>query len=137
MKIYMLILISILVLSSCSKQEDIYINSEVLGKWKLIEINDDPGDGSGTFEPVDSDRIIEFLKNSTYITNGSSCWLSTVTGENSTGKFNSTLSILDPDENCAFEDFAEIYFEIKDSFLILSGFGCLEGGYRKFERVTD
>lgn len=33
----------------------------------------DPGDGSGTFQPVESDKTIEFKNNGSVITNNSLC----------------------------------------------------------------
>ncbi|WP_029209641.1 hypothetical protein [Aquimarina agarilytica] len=32
----------------------------LLGKWQLIEILADPGDGSGTFQPIENGEVIEF-----------------------------------------------------------------------------
>jgi len=37
----------------------------ISGKWQLIEILVDPGDGSGTFSPVTDGKIIEFKEDNT------------------------------------------------------------------------
>jgi len=40
-------------------------SNELLGKWQLIETLEDPGDGSGTFQPVVNGKIIEFIEDNT------------------------------------------------------------------------
>ena len=62
----------------------------LLGKWKLIEQLADPGDGSGTFNPVESDRTIEFFSDGTITVNGSLCYMSTGVETNSSGTYEVT-----------------------------------------------
>jgi len=46
-------------LSACNK-DDNKSNTSIVGNWKLIEVLEDPGDGSGTFMSVDSEKTITF-----------------------------------------------------------------------------
>ena len=58
------------VLSSCNETPE--ENSDVLSRWHMIEQLMDPGDGSGTFQPVVSDKTLTFFVDGTFSTeNGS------------------------------------------------------------------
>ena len=56
-------------LVACKKTDNQTINRSIIGKWKLSESLADPGDGSGTWHPVDSSNPIylEFKKDGTLI----------------------------------------------------------------------
>ena len=64
MKKVALLILVVFAFSACKK--DIK-NSELIGKWKLIESLADPGDGRGTWQPSDpsNPKYIEFLKDGT------------------------------------------------------------------------
>ncbi len=69
------LILCILLLSSllaCKKNEQ---ETELVGKYKLSEVLSDPGDGSGTFQPVNSNKTIEFFENSTIEAVGAVCSL--------------------------------------------------------------
>jgi hypothetical protein len=66
----LLIIVTILVIAACSKENmeiiDVFGNPKVLvGKWKLSETLSDPGDGSGKWTKVsrDNNQYIEFKEN--------------------------------------------------------------------------
>ena len=52
--------ILIMTLISCNKTDEIDISSAVVGTWKLTEVLADPGDGSGTFYTVSSNKNLIF-----------------------------------------------------------------------------
>jgi len=81
-----MILFSTGVLISCSKSED-NKNSDLIGKWKLVEVLADPGDGSGTFHSISSEKIIEFQSNGTVTSNGSICDMSFESVSSSSGTY--------------------------------------------------
>ncbi|WP_408034315.1 hypothetical protein [Tenacibaculum aestuarii] len=114
---------------SCSNEQN-NIEADSVGKWKLIEVLADPGDGSGTFEPVESNKTIEFKSDGTLITNGSLCEpysdevISSGTYENNT----ITTGCQDP-------NIATISFELKNQYLILN-FISNEGYSQKFEKIN-
>jgi hypothetical protein len=60
---------------------------EVVNTWQLDAILADPGDGSGQFESVNSDKQIEFFEDETYTCNGSLCMLGGETTQTTTGTF--------------------------------------------------
>lgn len=73
-----LILFMLLMIFSCTTKEakpDIK-NQDLIGKWKVIEQLADPGDGSGTFNPIESDRTIQFFSDGTITINGDLCYMS-------------------------------------------------------------
>lgn len=57
---------------SCSSSEN-DVPLELIGTWSLQEVNNDPGDGSGTFLKVKSDKFLIFKKNLEVTSNGSIC----------------------------------------------------------------
>ncbi|MEX0314402.1 MAG: hypothetical protein AB3N18_09515 [Allomuricauda sp.] len=134
-----------LFLLNCSKEStgvDFDNKSDLIGTWLLIESYADPGDGSGKYRPVKSDRRMSFFDDGTYTSNASICSQgnesdSEVVGAYEIGDENlskySSENVLIPQEDCAFSDFrVVIYFE-KDK-LILS-FPCIEGCGLKFRRL--
>ena len=128
MKKKTLLLLAIGLIFSCSNnQED--LETELIGKWKLIEVLADPGDGSGTFQPVESNKTIEFKSNGTLTTNSSLCEpyseeiISTGTYDNNT----ITTGCQDP-------NIATISLELNNQYLILN-FASNEGYSQKFEKI--
>lgn len=112
-------------------------NEELLGKWKLIEQLADPGDGSGTFNPIDSARIIEFFSNGTVTVNGLLCYMSSEVDSQKSGTFSEIESAYYDGEivptGCDYSE-TKIYYVIEDSNLIL-WYLCIEGCGQKFEKV--
>lgn len=112
--------------SSCKKDE----NTTVVNKWKLIEQYSDPGDGSGDFNPVESNKTIEFFDNGTVVSNGSLCNMSYDADGQSTATYNDSTII---PQNCDFEDYS-IAYEIQGNNLILY-FLCIEGCAQKYQKI--
>jgi len=65
---------SITLLFSCTEKDS--IDPDLIGKWRLTEVLADPGDGSGTFQYVSSNKILEFHSDGTVISNGEICYMS-------------------------------------------------------------
>lgn len=122
MKKTIFILITIGLLYSCSS-DDTSTNTELVGNWKLIEILADPGDGSGIFTSVESNKIITFNSDGTITSNGTLCDI-TITSNNSTSgtysitesSFNSP-SCINPSYNFTFE---------KNGNIIIIDYPCIE-----------
>lgn len=125
-RVILLFAISI-VISSCEKEP------ELVSKWKLIETLADPGDGSGQFQPVESDKTMEFFADGTVVSNGILCQMSVESGNNSTGTYSELEMNITPD-NCGINPFVVLY-EIQESHLVLS-YPCFEPCREKYE-VTD
>lgn len=73
----------ILTVFSCSKDG----RNELQGTWKLTEVLADPGDGSGTFIPVSSNKKLIFSNDGNLSSNGDICDMSIESNENSTGTY--------------------------------------------------
>ena len=126
--LYIVLAVSII---SCSKDNTSY-EAELIGQWKLIEIYADPGDGSGTFQTVESDKIVEFRKYGTVLSNGSICMLSTESNNATSGTFSlSESTISSPD---CIETELGIYFELINSRLILR-YPCFEACEEKYVKT--
>ncbi len=108
------------------------LTSDVVGSWNLKAVYADPGDGSGDFQPVDSDKVIEFMANGEFSSNANLCYIFSDVGEASSGVYseeNTTLMI----SGCDISP-TTVNYEIIDSELIVSYF-CIEGCLEKYEKV--
>lgn len=75
-------------LFSCAKDDDAGPSlSGVVGDWELIEVYNDPGDGSGQYEPVDTEKTISFFEDGTLSTNGKLCLMTTWVGDVTRGTY--------------------------------------------------
>lgn len=120
--------------SSCSKESSSSTESlpeGVSSQWQLIERYDDPGDGSGGFEPVEGDKYIVFNDDGTLVSYGSLC--STLVG--STEANNGTY---DADNFTIFSDecgLITLYYEYQDDHLIVK-YPCDEPCHEKYQAIT-
>ncbi|WP_204346604.1 lipocalin family protein [Psychroserpens algicola] len=132
MKQIVLTLITVGILCSCSKNEDKNSETDLIGSWKLIEVLADPGDGSGTFQPVESEKIIEFTNNETVTTNSSLCepYSEEIITSGSFSLSDNTIST-----NCQNPNIATLFFELEDEYLILN-FISNEGYSQKFQKIN-
>ncbi|WP_299103931.1 hypothetical protein [uncultured Tenacibaculum sp.] len=133
MKNQFLLLMFITLLYACSDNNAIASKSTVYGKWKLIEILADPGDGSGVFQQVMSDKTLEFKENGIVITNTSLCnpYSEEVIGS---GSYDFTEKVIRT--GCENSNISKIYFEFENEYLILN-FISNEGYSQKFEKQIE
>jgi hypothetical protein len=126
MRKILMILCFVGIFISCNKHDEEKI-PEFLGKWRLIEILVDPGDGSGKFHPVTSDKTIEFHADSTVTSNGSLCDVSIASDSPDTGIYSfAKYTITSP----ACPDFPGT-FEQEVYFLVIH-YHCMEGCSEKY-----
>ena len=131
MKKIILILATIGILFSCIKDDETNSNTELIGNWKLIEVLADPGDGSGTFSSVESDKIISFENNGIITSNGRLCDISISSDNPTTG----TYSISDftfSSSDCPNPDY-DYAFEQNGNILIIS-YSCIEPCRAKYQK---
>ncbi len=140
MKNVLLVLLTVFLFncsSDDSKPEEA-ADSPLLGKWKIIEQLLDPGDGSGVFEAITSDRTIEFFSNGKVTANGVLCHLSTDTGAEGSGTFNEEKGSFYDGEiipnDCNFSG-ARVFYKFQGSNLIL-WYQCIEECGQKFIRAN-
>lgn len=115
--------------SSCKKDEE---NSGLVNTWKLIEVLADPGDGSGTFQPVSSDKTVSFYEDGSVVSNGQMCSMGIAVDNGSSGTYSESEMAITP-ENCGFAAYV-IYYEFENSNLILNH-PCFEACREKYELV--
>ena len=127
MKKIVLAVFTVGVFFSCQNDDD-NSNVELIGNWKLIEVLADPGDGSGTFNTVESDKIITFESNGTISSNGSLCDISDSSTTQTSGTYsNSTMTFSSADCN-PNHDYS---FEQNGNILIIS-YPCIEPCQAKY-----
>ncbi|TDQ28646.1 hypothetical protein [Tenacibaculum caenipelagi] len=129
MKKQILLLLSIGLMFSCSNDQNSF-ETELIGKWKLIEVLADPGDRSGTFEPVEGNKTIEFKSDGTLTTNSSLCEPYSDEIINSGTYENNTITT-----DCQNPNITTISFELSNQYLILN-FISNEGYSQKFEKIN-
>jgi hypothetical protein len=125
---FYLLIISTLV--SCNKNnEDVEVIAEVatttVDNYRLIEILADPGDGSGIFQNVESEKIISFYNDGTITSNGELCFMGVESNSPSTG----TYSIID--STISTSNCTNLNFEISGNELIIN-YPCFEPCRAKF-----
>lgn len=106
-------------------------SSELIGSWKMIEVLADPGDGSGTFVAVESNKLLTFEANGVVSSNGRICDMSTHTDSPSSGTYSaSQLSFNSADCTNADYDYS---FELNGNTLIVT-YPCIEACKAKFQK---
>lgn len=123
---------------SCYKDDNnypVYTPSEttLVGTWQLIQVLNDPGNGSGEFYDVDSDKTITFSDDSTVSSNGSLCQTSTSSDTPTEGTYSDLQYIIDS-ADCYVNEDIPISFGIHDTYLIFS-YPCIEPCQAKFVKI--
>ena len=123
------VILFVIVLISCVSCKK---NPELVSKWHLLEQLADPGDGSGVFVSVTSEKTIEFFEDGTVESNGSLCQMSAESGNGSSGTYSESEQVITPD-SCGINGFPTTY-ELVNSNLILN-YPCIEACREKYEQV--
>lgn len=126
--IYSFIVLAILL--SCSKDEADK-NTDLHSSWHLTEQLIDPGDGSGTFQSVESNKMIHFYNDGSVTSNGQLQSLSAESDFSSSGiySFSDSTIIVNHYDNSTLS----IRFEMENSYLILF-YPCIEPCIAKYEK---
>jgi hypothetical protein len=78
MKRMLYLILTVLFVSSCATDEEVYdmciLPMPIIGQWQLTAQYNDPGDGSGTFEPVENGKVITVNDGGTWDCNVSICY---------------------------------------------------------------
>lgn len=125
---YIFVLALFLTFTACTKP-----NLGTLGEWNLIEYYGDPGDGSGTFQAVDSDKTLLFYDDGTFeVKNGSLCDLGAESGD-MTGTYEEVTNIITVDCPGITNPFP-YSFEINADNELLLYYPCIEPCVEKYEK---
>ena len=100
---------------------------------ETIQVLADPGDGSGTFVNIESNKTITFLSDDTFSSNGYLCFFSPLAPQTTEGAFSADKQEIYPN-NC--DNFAEVKLSnrIENKTLIISYF-CIEGCAEKYVKI--
>ena len=129
-QIKMLLIITLFIFISCDNDEN--SNPELISSWKLIENLVDPGGGSGTFQTVESAKVINFYNDGTITSNGSLCDMS-INSDNSTSGTYSSSELTFSSSDCTNTEL-EYSYEINGSFLIIN-YPCFEPCRSKYSLI--
>ena len=132
-KMFLILFVGLLL--SCTDKDDKTIDLDLIGKWRLIEVLLDPGDGSGTFYNITSDKTIEFHSDGTITSNGSICAATGRANIPSAGTYSlvdSTIS--SPD--CANDLPFNTRFKKEGSSIIIS-YPCVEPCKEKYIKTQN
>ncbi len=130
---YLKIIVAVLLVAASSSCNETPENPDFESRWKLIAQLMDPGNGSGTFQPVVSDKTVTFFADGTFTSeNGSVCvgdWQST---GSSSGTYSESTMIMTVD-NCT-GGHVPLSYELDGDHLILN-YACIEPCREKYERL--
>ena len=120
------------ILFSCNNDDDLDSETELVGNWKLIEILADPGDGSGTFSSVESEKIITFKNDGTITSNGNLCDMSISSDNQTSGIYNNFSESTFNSSDCNNPDY-NFTFEQNGNILIIN-YPCIEPCKAKYKK---
>lgn len=129
MKTYGISLFILMAMLSCKKDENNQAASELLGTWKLTAVLNDPGDGSGTYKEVESNKTITFFADSTLSSNGSLCHNASSSDSPTSGTFSLIDSTYTSDD-CTNTGF-DFSFRLESDELTIA-YPCIEPCGAKF-----
>ncbi|MFK7787550.1 MAG: hypothetical protein AB8B56_20675 [Crocinitomicaceae bacterium] len=118
-------------LSACNKEA---CCEDIVGEWRLVEELMDPGDGSGTFQPIVSNKIVKFNSDGTFEANDDMCGLSNQSSAtNHTGTYDTSTETFSPD-NCMSMAPMSYRYSVSGSYLILT-YPCICGCQQKYKCI--
>ncbi len=126
MKTSFAILVILSLFTSCKKNK----RDSLTGTWELKEVLMDPGNGSGVFTAVSSDKNLVFHTNGNVISNGIICDMSIESNTSTSG----TYSAIDSTIISATCQNLIIKYEVSNDTLILI-YPCFEACKAKYTRV--
>lgn len=122
---FLLILLTIL---SCTTNKE----SDLQGRWKLVEVLADPGDGSGTFQPTNEDKYLQFNADFSLESNRSHCLFGQDSESGTLGFY--SLEAGEIYFSCDGES-TEYSFQLIDGDLILNFPRCIEPCQEKYRKL--
>ena len=126
MKISFAIIVILSFLASCKKND----RGSLTGTWELKEVLMDPGNGSGVFNVVSSDKNLVFHTNGNVTSNGIICDMSIESNTSTSG----TYSAIDSTIISATCPNLILKYEVSGDTLILI-YPCIEACKAKYTRV--
>ncbi len=131
-KLLAIVLLFSLILA-CNNDDNANANVSLVGTWKLTETLVDPGDGSGTFIPVQSNKTVTFNNNETFTSNGNMCNLTLETAVMTSRNY-STSGNYFTSADCLSEEHQ--YNFTKTGNTLIVEYPCFEPCLAKFVKVN-
>lgn len=130
------IIISIFLLTISCNNDDDFDTSTVIGTWEINARLADPGDGSGTFQPLQSGKTLAFSAiGSVIVSKGTLCGIANDEDGTQSGRFNTSTSLITVTCEGFPEDFS-VGYELKDGNLMIS-YPCIEGCAERYQKIAD
>ncbi|KOS05249.1 hypothetical protein AM493_03765 [Flavobacterium akiainvivens] len=120
----------LLVIVACSDDDNNNTNPELVNTWRLTQILADPGDGSGTFTAVESDKTLKFAANGTVTSNGNLCFMDVAATTASSGTYNDANGTITAQCEASYT----LKYAIENGNLIIT-YPCFEPCKAKFVLV--
>nr|WP_042288176.1 lipocalin family protein [Nonlabens ulvanivorans] len=119
---------------SCDSSDDAgnVLTSDIVGTWQLTANLSDPGDGSGSFQSVSSNKTITFNADGTFTSNGDVCDMSITTSTNNNGTYNTTDKTINA--NCGTTNLP-ISYTIDNLTMDISYF-CIEACQSRYRKIN-
>ncbi|GAL76734.1 hypothetical protein JCM19275_2070 [Nonlabens ulvanivorans] len=108
------------------------MTSDIVGTWQLTANLSDPGDGSGSFQSVSSNKTITFNADGTFTSNGDVCDMSITTSTNTNGTYNTTDKTINA--NCGTTNLP-ISYTIDNLTMDISYF-CIEACQSRYRKIN-
>ena len=131
-RLFIFLAFILLALGCNSDDDEGDLSQGITGQWILVEMLADPGDGSGTFMTVDSERTITFEEDGTYEANADICSFTSTDGNFTAGTYSEADDGFTID--CEGPFLAPLNLSIVNGELIIA-FTCIEPCLQKFRRV--
>ncbi len=124
---------ALLILNSSCEKQTCSSASGIVGEWKLIEELIDPGDGSGTFQAITSNKEIKFCDDGTFEANGEMCTMENQASSTHEGTYDASTETFSPNY-CMMMAPLSYGYSVNGNTLILS-YPCIEGCQQKYSRI--
>ncbi len=136
MKKSLSLLVTVALFISCNNDDDSTPQEvSLIGNWRLIEFLADPGDGSGTFQTITSDKMLTFNSNGEITSNYSLCsMLEIVSPQASSGTYSTTTGIIDA-PSCFNDSPLTIGFEVSNEGNLIISYPCIEACQEKYIKI--
>ena len=117
-------------LHACSDDK----SSDIEGRWILVAVLVDPGDGSGTFKPAEQQKYLVFGEDNTVASNESHCLFSGDPDEGKTGTYSLATSRVYFDCDSGEASYG---FTLENGELILNFPQCIEPCLEKYVKQAQ
>ena len=138
MKKILFVLFGTFLLVSCANDDNNASTNEaeLVGEWLLKEVYADPGDGSGDYVSVESNKTLEFNSNGIVISNHNICYFTSTIDEVGAFEYNFDESTnLISGLECNTFTVSSLSFVLDESQDLILSYPCIEGCLMKFEKV--